>query len=101
MVKRISQDGKVENFVYSNTPWSPTGGKFDNEGNLWLLEYSLTNKARVRKIIPSEFYKAETAPVIINNYFLPASIIAIIFLAVIILRRFLFNKKNKRIISLA
>ena len=100
VVKRISQDGKVENFVYSNTPWSPTGGKFDNEGNLWLLEYSLTNKARVRKIIPSEFNKAETAPVIINNYILPVSIIAIIFLAVIFLRRFLFNKK-KRIISLA
>ncbi|MGI8582088.1 MAG: hypothetical protein ACR2KX_07825 [Chitinophagaceae bacterium] len=100
VVKRISQTGKVENFAYSTTPWSPTGGVLDNDGNLWLLETSLTNDARVRKIIPSKFIKGKTTPMIISNYILPVSIITIIVLAIIAIIRFLLRKKKKDLISL-
>ncbi len=100
VVKRISQTGKVENFAYSTTPWSPTGGVLDNDGNLWLLETSLTNDARVRKIIPSKFIKGKTTPMIISNYILPVSIITIIVLAIIVIIRFLLRKKKKDLISL-
>jgi sugar lactone lactonase YvrE len=30
--------------------WSPSGGVFDRDGTLWLLEYSSTNAQRVRRI---------------------------------------------------
>lgn len=50
MVKKITPDGQVS--IHSNSPkrWSPTAGFFDSNENLWLLEYSLNNKTRVRKI---------------------------------------------------
>ncbi|MEO6455752.1 MAG: hypothetical protein ABIN97_16850 [Ginsengibacter sp.] len=94
VVKRISQAGKVENFVYSTTPWSPTGGLFDKEGNLWLLETSLTNGTRIRKIVSSEFMRENTTPSISNNILPPAGVAGII-LAITLIIRFLFIRKRK------
>ncbi len=34
----------------SREGWSPSGGRFDRDGTLWLLEYSSTNAVRVRRI---------------------------------------------------
>jgi hypothetical protein len=48
-VKRVDRNGRVTVVVRSTYPWGPTGGTFDRDGNLWLLEYSI-NDARVRKI---------------------------------------------------
>jgi hypothetical protein len=48
-VKRIDRNGRVSVVARSSYPWSPTGGTFDRDGNLWLLEYVI-NDARVRKI---------------------------------------------------
>jgi hypothetical protein len=36
----------------SREGWSPSGGMFDRDGALWLLEYSSTNAVRVRRIAP-------------------------------------------------
>lgn len=94
-VKRISQSGKVVNFLNTSKPWSPTGGTFDSEGNLWLLENSLTNEARVRKIDPVLFNKSKAAPFILSNYILPVSIVAMLCLSVIFLFRFLFSRRKK------
>jgi len=55
VVKQISQTGKVKNLVYSTSLWAPTGGLFDEDGNLWLLEASVTNSIRVRKILEQDF----------------------------------------------
>jgi len=49
-VKRISPKGDVQVVATSGFPWSPTGGLVAPNGDLWLLEYSLTNAARVRRI---------------------------------------------------
>ena len=53
VVKKITQQGKVSDYYFSTGQWSPTAGLFDEEGNLWLQEYSATNAVRVRKIPPS------------------------------------------------
>ena len=52
LVKKITQDGKVSHFAYSSGGWAPTGGIFDKEGNLWLLESKTGpgNSTRIRKI---------------------------------------------------
>ncbi len=49
-VKRVARDGRVSVVVRSHVPWSPTGGVFDRDGNLWLLEYGDITRVRVRKI---------------------------------------------------
>jgi hypothetical protein len=48
-VKRVNRSGAVSIVVRSTFPWAPSGGTFDRDGNLWLLEYAI-NFARVRKI---------------------------------------------------
>lgn len=52
-VKRISPDGGVETVSTSGVPWSPSGGMVAHDGSLWLLEYSMTDQARVRKVGPA------------------------------------------------
>ncbi|TAL44944.1 MAG: hypothetical protein EPN92_08110, partial [Chitinophagaceae bacterium] len=49
-VIRICPDGKAKNISGSNSLWTACSGLFDNDGNLWLLENSMTNEVRVRKI---------------------------------------------------
>jgi hypothetical protein len=49
-VKRVSSNGKVEVFAHSAWPWGPTGGVFAPNGDLYLLETSVTNAVRVRRI---------------------------------------------------
>jgi hypothetical protein len=47
-VKKISSDGRISGiFSEEETYWFPTGGVFDNEDRLWVLEYSKGNHVRV------------------------------------------------------
>ncbi len=50
LVKKIDPDGHVNIIARSKFPWSPTGGLVAPNGDLWLLEYSTSNAARVRRI---------------------------------------------------
>jgi hypothetical protein len=49
-VKRVTPSGAVSTYVTSTLPWAPVGGAFARNGDLWLLEASMTNEVRVRKI---------------------------------------------------
>jgi len=49
-VNRISPDGEVKPILFINSLWTASNGIFDDQGNLWLLEYSLTNECRIRKL---------------------------------------------------
>lgn len=49
-VKRIAANGGVEVVAVSGFPWSPTGGMVAGNGDLWILECSLTNAVRVRRV---------------------------------------------------
>ena len=49
-VKRITPVGEVATIAHSPAMWSPTGGVFAANGDLWLREASITNAVRVRKI---------------------------------------------------
>lgn len=50
LVKHVSGRGGVTVVARSTWPWSPTGGLLAPDGALWLLETSLTNATRVRRI---------------------------------------------------
>lgn len=49
-VVRIGPDGRVEEVARSLSPWAPSGVLVDPGGALWVLEYSTSNQARVRRI---------------------------------------------------
>jgi hypothetical protein len=49
LVLRVGADGKAEVVARSREPWSPSGGMFDSDGNLWLLEYDAANAVRARR----------------------------------------------------
>ncbi len=93
VVKRIAESGKTTNFVYSITPWSPTGGLFDKEGNLWLLECSITNEQRVRKISPSEFEQAKPDSIILGNYLVPIFICLAVVVGIFFAIKWMVQKK--------
>ena len=48
-VKRVAPNGSVAVVAKSRLPWSVVGGTFAPNGELWLLEWSVSNEARVRK----------------------------------------------------
>ena len=52
VIKRFGPDGKEEIAFKASFPWSPSGGMIDKNGNLWVLEFSITNNVRVEKIGP-------------------------------------------------
>ncbi len=95
-VKRITPGGIVETVVYTKEPWSPTGGLFDRNGNMWLLESSLTNECRVRKITKVKLAGpayGKTGSILINDI-VPVSILtAVIALGVLAVRK-IFSKKK-------
>ncbi len=51
-VQRIEPGGKVTLVARSRFPWAPSGGLMTADGTLWLLETSVTNTVRVRRIAP-------------------------------------------------
>ena len=49
-VVRVAPDGRVTTVVRTAAPWAPSGVTVAPNGDLWLLEYSTTNEARVRRV---------------------------------------------------
>jgi hypothetical protein len=49
-VKRVSPRGEVSVISRSGLPWSPTGGMVAPNGDLWILETSLINEVRLKRI---------------------------------------------------
>jgi hypothetical protein len=50
IIKRFSPDGNEKIVAETFLPWSPSGGLISNNGDLWILEYSITNSVRVERI---------------------------------------------------
>ncbi len=49
-VKRVTPTGDVSVVSSSALPWSPTGGMVAPNGDLWILEASLINEVRLKRI---------------------------------------------------
>ena len=52
-VKKIDSDGNAKVVFSSSMGWSPCGGLMAQDGTMWIMEFSRTNKTRVRKILPN------------------------------------------------
>jgi hypothetical protein len=49
-IVRITSDGRVSTMARSTAPWAPSGVTVAPNGDLWILEYSTANQARVRRV---------------------------------------------------
>jgi hypothetical protein len=56
-VRKFNPDGKEEVAFKTSFPWSPSGGMVDAQGNLWILEYSITNSVRVERLAKDKTIK--------------------------------------------
>ncbi|WP_258541839.1 hypothetical protein [Parvicella tangerina] len=50
-VKKISPEGRISTFFFSEEGWSPCGGMIDKNGTVWIMEFSSGNETRVRKMV--------------------------------------------------
>jgi len=85
VVKQITADGKVSDFVYSSGNWRPDAGLFDDAGDLWLLESNLVNEVRVRKISQKDLAGTPSAFPHYVRKSIPLILIAVVFGAIILL----------------
>jgi DNA-binding beta-propeller fold protein YncE len=49
-VMRVSQNGRAVTVARTPDPWGPSGMLVAPNGDLWILEYSTSNQARVRRV---------------------------------------------------
>ena len=49
-IKRVSASGDVTVVARTPAPWGPSGLALAPDGDLWILEYSSSNEARVRRV---------------------------------------------------
>jgi hypothetical protein len=93
-VKKVGADGSVSNVAYSLIPWGPVGGVFDREGNLWLMESSLTNEVRIRKIKAEQLaVKPRKITPLFNTLVPPVIIIGMLALCGLGLRNLIKKRK--------
>ena len=95
-VIRIGPTGNPETILTSGV-WTICSGIFDNDGDLWVLEYSATNEVRAREISSqvlaggTDTARAGTNPHLMVTIF---TVVAITILVLII--KFIFNRKNRQ-----
>jgi hypothetical protein len=96
-VNRISGDGKVQTILFANSLWTPCSGLFDKKGNLWLLEYSITNECRARKVAKEELSSMSSSKPFTRKIHVIATIITAlgIVLSWLLLRVVINNHKLK------
>ena len=96
-VKKITPEGVQSSFLHSISPWSPTNGIFDDGGNLWLLEYTMTGQCRVRKISKDDLNCPHSNKASLVNNVLPfAGIASIAFIMILMIKRTIQNKRAVR-----
>ena len=97
-VIRIGTDGKPQTILTSNSLWTICSGIFDNNGNMWVLENSATNKVRARKITKEELAGDKPAASITTK---PHLLITVFTLAGIVLlfliARMILNKRKPKL----
>jgi hypothetical protein len=49
-IVRVGADARVATVARTQAPWGPSGVMVAPNGDLWILEYSTSNEARVRRI---------------------------------------------------
>ncbi len=98
-VIRIGADGKPQTILTSNSLWTICSGVFDNNGNMWVLENSMSNEVRARKITKEELAGNK---IVNDSLAKPHLVITLFTIAGIVLlflgAKMIMNKRNQKTI---
>ena len=101
-VIRIWADRKPQTILTSNSLWAVCSGIFDNNGNMWVLENSVSNEVRARKISKEDMAGNKTLssfttyPHLFITLFTIAGVVLLFFGAKSVL-----NKKKQKLLHFA
>jgi len=99
-VKKISPNGIVETVLSTNQGWGPASGLFDDNGDLWLLEYGGGFDTRVRKITKDELSRQATGGRdLFVSLFLPFGLITGFLVAIVLLLIRFYHFLSKRLVT--
>jgi len=98
-VIRIGADGNAQTILTSNSLWTICSGVFDNNGNMWVLENSMRNEVRARKITKEELAGNKIANVSTVKSHLLITLFTIVGIALLFLGvKMILNKRNQKTI---
>jgi hypothetical protein len=101
-VIRIGADGNPQPVLTNNSLWTICSGIFDNNGNMWVLENSVSNEVRARKIAKEDLAGNKTANSLTTK---PHMFITIFTIAGIVLlflgAKMILTKRRQKLIHLS
>jgi hypothetical protein len=101
-VIRIGSDRNPQTILTSNSLWTICSGIFDNNGNMWVLENSVTNEVRARKIGKEELAGNKTASNFTTNPHLFITIFTIAGIVLLFLgAKMILNKRKQKLLHFA
>jgi hypothetical protein len=101
-VIRIGADGNPQTILTSNSLWTICSGIFDNDGNMWVLENSVTNEVRARKITKEDLAGNKTAGSFKTNPHLFITIFTIAGIVLLFLgAKMILNKRKQKLLQFA
>ena len=92
----IGVDGNLQTILTSNSMWTVCSGIFDNSGNMWVLENSLSNEVRARKITKEEMAGNKTASSFASKPHLLITIVTISGIILLFLAAKMILNKGKQ-----
>jgi hypothetical protein len=100
-VIRIGADGNPQTILTSNSLWTVCSGIFDNNGNMWVLENSLSNEVRARKIAKEELAGNKIVNVSTTKSHLLITLFTIAGIVLLFLgAKMILNKRNQKTIHM-
>ncbi len=101
-VIRIGADGKPQTILTSNSMWTVCSGIFDNNGNMWVLENSMSNEVRARKVTKEDLSGKKTAGSFTATPHLPITIITIAGIVLLFLgAKMILNKRKQKTLHIS
>lgn len=96
-VIRFNNDGELKTIPATNSLWTVCSGLFDNNGNMWVLENSMMNEVRVRKINKQELAGSVSHPGFTweTHVFITFGAAAAIVVLLLLFKMMLDKKLNK------
>ena len=101
-VIRIGADGKPQTILTSNSLWTVCSGIFDDNGNMWVLENSVNNEVRARKITKEDMAGNKSVSGFTAKPHLSITLFTIAGIVLLLSgARFILKKKKQKLLRFA
>jgi len=98
----VSNDGSARTVINTSSMWTICSGLFHNNGDLWVLENSLANEVRARKIAKAELASGKMASVsAIQPHLLITICTAGAVILLFVVAKMILTKRKQRLLHFA